>query len=694
MERLLIEIGTEEIPSGYIEPALTAFRARLLDRLDAVRIAHGDASVYGTPRRLAVMVENVIDRQPPVTTEMMGPPERVAFDQKGEPTVAAQKFAEKTGVPVSRLEIRETEKGRYLCAVKTERGETTINILKQILPELILSIPFPKTMRWGELRISFARPIHSILALYGSRVVPFTVGDVRSGRNTFGHRFMKPGKIRLDHPDQYLDALSTAWVMADISRRRAEMKERMVDIVKKSGGSIIPDEELVGVVTQLVEYPEVVLGTFDRKFLQLPQEILVTAMREHQRYFAIVDGKKRMMPHFLAVNNTRATDMAVVTAGHERVLGARLEDARFFYNNDLKTPLGAMVEKLKAVQFQAQLGSVYDKVERVRRLAAFIGRSLSFSKDELRHLDRAALFCKADLVSQVVIEFTKLQGIMGRIYAAETGEPEAVSRAIEEHYRPTYSGGPLPETKIGAVLSIADKLDTICGCFHVGLTPTGASDPYALRRQGIGLILIARENSFGISLSGCIREGLAGFGDPDAEQSKKAAADLLEFLKTRMAFLLEEEGISKDLVAAVLAVSEDNVVDVWRRAHAITRMKAAPDFESLAVAFKRVVNIIRKANLAETGEAEIDRKQFEHASESDLFNAFRNVEKTVSERLAKGEIEAAFSDIAGLRGHVDRFFEDVLVMAENAALRKNRLSLLKRISDLFARLADFSKIST
>jgi len=692
MERLLIEIGTEEIPSGYIEPALNAFRSRLLDRLDAARIAHGNASVYGTPRRLTVMVEDVADRQAAVTMELLGPPERVAFDDKGEPTVAARKFAEKCGIAMNRIIVRETEKGRYLCAVKMERGQTTLTFLKQILPELILSIPFPKTMRWGEQRIAFARPIHSILALYGSRVVPIAVGDIRSGRNTFGHRFMTPGKIRLDHPDRYLEALASAWVLADIDRRRSEMKESMARVVKTVNGNILPDEELVGVVTHLVEYPEVILGTFDRKFLQLPREILVTAMREHQRYFAVLDTNDRMMPHFIAVNNTRANDMAVVTTGHERVLAGRLEDARFFYNADLKVPLDTMVEKLKTVLFQAELGSVHEKVERVRRLGAFIGKTLSFGKNDLDHLDRAAVLCKADLVSHVVIEFPKLQGIMGRVYATVGGEPEPVARAIEEHYRPSYSGGPLPETTIGAALSIADKLDTLCGCFSVGLTPTGASDPYALRRQGIGLILIARENGFQFSLPDCIRDGMAGFGD--SNKAEKAAAELHEFLKNRMAHLLEEEGIPRDLVAAVISASGDNIVDVWRRAHAIARLKTAPDFESLAAAFKRVVNIIRKADPAETGGADVDRKVFEHGSESALYDAFLAVEKSVNARLNQGEIEAAFSDVAGLRGQVDAFFEDVMVMAKEPAVRKNRLSLLKRISDLFARLADFSKIST
>ncbi|MGM0453178.1 MAG: glycine--tRNA ligase subunit beta, partial [Thermodesulfobacteriota bacterium] len=554
MDRLLIEIGTEEIPAGYIEPALTALRSRLMEKLDGARIGHGAAAVYGTPRRLALMVEDVADRQTAVTTEMMGPPERVAFDENAKPTKAAEKFAEKAGVSVNRLQIKDTEKGRYLFVEKTDRGQATSTVLKQVLPEVILGLPFAKTMRWGDLRIAFARPVHSVVALYGKKVIGFPVGDVKSGRQTFGHRFLQPGRIKLDHPDQYLDALRRAWVIADIDERQSMMQSGMQRAVEAVSGHILPDDELVKIVTHLVEYPEVVRGGFDEKFLQLPREILVTAMREHQRYFAVVDDANEMMPYFVAVSNNCARDMAVVAAGNERVLKARLEDARFFYNNDVKVSLDACVEKLKSVVFQAELGSVYDKVERVRKLAAIIADRLSLGETERRHIDRAAWLCKADLVSQVVDEFPKLQGVMGRIYARVAGEAGPVARAIEEHYRPTYSGGPLPGTTTGAVLSIAEKLDTLCGCFYIGLIPTGASDPYALRRQGIGLIQIARQNGFAVSLSECIFSGMANFGDPDTEKARQSIDAAYEFLQNRMAHLLEEEGISKDLVAAVLAV--------------------------------------------------------------------------------------------------------------------------------------------
>ncbi|MGM0403088.1 MAG: glycine--tRNA ligase subunit beta [Thermodesulfobacteriota bacterium] len=694
MEQLLIEIGTEEIPSGYIEPALHAFRSMLTQRLQKERIECGEAFIYGTPRRLAVVVDDVAPRQVPVDTEIIGPPERVAYDEAGRLTVAAKKFAEKAGVGVSRLEIKETAKGRYLCIHRTEKGQNTPQILRRVLPELIVSIPFPKTMRWKDLRIAFARPIHSIAALYGDRVVSFTVGDVKSSRNTFGHRFLSPGKIRLAHPAEYLEKLQSAFVIADVAKRKARMENSIHKAVAGTGGILLNDEALLEMVCNLVEYPEVVLGSFDRKFLALPPEILVTAMRSHQRYFAVMDNDDNMMPHFVAVSNNRARNMGVVVSGYERVLDARLEDARFFYNADLAISLEDMVEKLKSVVFQAQLGSVNDKTQRVRKLCGFIADNLNFKNAEKENLDLAALYCKADLVSHVVIEFPNLQGIIGRVYAKKAGHSDRVAAAIEEHYRPTSSGGKLPETKEGAALGIADKMDTLCGCFLVGLVPTGASDPYALRRQAIGLIATVRENGFDISLSEVIRYGMHLFDGYDEEAMKDAADNLYDFLKNRMAHMLEEESIPKDMAAAILAVSSDNIPDVWSRARAFFKMKSQPGFLSLAIAFKRVVNIIRKADPTEVGSGEVREALFENEAEASLFKVFGQTEANVADCLKNQDAEAAFRAIAGIKDPVDRFFDDVMVMTDNEKLRRNRLALLKRISDLFARLADFSRIST
>ena len=497
MDNLLLEIGAEEIPAGYIRPALTALSSALLQKLSDARIEHGDAQVYGTPRRLAVNVENVVRKQKSIKSEVIGPPAKVGFDENGKPTMAAQKFAEKIGVSVNKLTEKETPRGSYLAAVKMERGLATQTLLKEILPEVILSIPFPKKMRWADLDVEFARPIHTIVALLGKSIIPFYLGNVKSGRYTCGHSFMAPGKIKLDVADDYLEKLRSAWVLADMAERKKMLERGIAEVAQKLGGQILPDDELVDIVNNLVEYPVPVAGNFDEAFLEVPDEVLINAMREHQKYFAVVDKDNRLMPSFIAVNNTAARDLALAAKGHERVLRARLADAQFFYRGDLELTDDDRVEKLKRVLFQAKLGTMYEKIERVAKIAEYLASLVDVKPspdtkdaDLKTQVSRAARLSKADLVSQVVGEFPKLQGVMGRIYATVAGELPMVAAAIEEHYRPVYSGAPLPETLVGAILSIADKIDSICGCFSAGLIPTGASDPYALRRQGIGIIQI------------------------------------------------------------------------------------------------------------------------------------------------------------------------------------------------------------
>ncbi len=697
MARLLIEIGTEEIPAGYIDPALNAFCDHLMRHLDENRIAHGAARVYGTPRRLSLLVEDVAVRQAPQTTELVGPPARIAFDENGRPTVAARKFAEKNNVPPNRLSIIETEKGRYAGARRTDRGKATRSILKDSLPGIILSIPFPKTMRWAGLSIHFARPIHSLLALLDKQVISCVVGDIKSGRHTFGHRFLHPKKIKLADTTGYLEQLEKAWVIADIEKRRAMMEQQMHEAVETVKGRVLPDAGLVAIVTHLIEYPATVLGGFEKRFLELPREVLVTAMREHQRYFAVVDGNDRIMPYFLAVNNTLARDMNLVKKGHERVLKARLEDARFFFQTDCKTSLDEMTQKLRSVLFQAELGSVYDKVSRIRNVAGQLARRLELDEAMAGVLDRSACLSKSDLVSLMVNEFPKLQGVMGRIYAQYAGEPDAVAQAVEEHYRPVASGGELPQTLAGGLLSIVDKMDSICGCFLIGLVPSGASDPYALRRQGIGLLQIILENHLQLSIDWLVQTSLAAFtGIPAAApEEHKAQEQALAFLTARLAHILESENVSKDAVAAVLAVSQSEPVPVIAaKARSLQRLKAEPEFDTLATGFKRVVNIIRKAEPADTMQTEVAPALFEYAAETGLHNDFMAIQGRVRQNLEEGEIDQAFNAVADLRGSVDRFFDDVLVMTENAPLRRNRLALLKQISQLFALLADFSKIST
>ncbi len=689
MNPLLLEIGTEEIPAGYIQPALNALASILLRKLSDFRIPHGPAKTYGTPRRLAVMVEDVADRQTPLITEIFGPPASVGLDANGGLTLAAQKFAEKNKISLDEIKVKDTEKGRYLYAAKTDPGRFAIDILQKILPETILSIPFPKTMRWGDQRILFARPIHAVCAMLGKQPVRFQVGSIRSSQYTFGHRFLRPVKIKLTHAHEYLEKLISSHVVADIERRKEMLYQAIQSAASSVHGQILEDQELVDIVVNLVEYPVPVVGGFDKTFLEIPGEILITAMREHQKYFAVVDSDKKLMPYFVAVNNTQARDMHLVASGHERVLRARLTDAEFFFHADSRISLDEMTGKLRSVMFQADLGSVYDKILRIEKLAARISDALGLDNAVKSRISRAALLCKSDLVSHVVGEFPKLQGVMGRIYAQRAKESEEVALAIEDHYKPLCSGGDLPTTLEGAVVGIADKLDSICGFFSIGMIPTGASDPHALRRQGVGIIQICLDKNLNFLLTDGIAWSASMFSD-----NQRICHDVMEFLKQRMAYLLEEDGISKDMVSAVLSVPVSTVTDVWKRARALQQLKSMPDFEILAIAFKRVVNIIKKSNLDDAGATGVNASLFEHSSETALYEKFKTIQDRVKECIYQGDINQSFKELAMLRPFVDQFFEDVMVMAENPALRANRLALLYDISKLFDMLADFSKITT
>ena len=703
MDTLLLEIGTEEIPAGYIDPALKALAARLQKKMTEARIEHGSAEIFGSPRRLAVRIEKIAAKQLPLKTELTGPPVKVGFDESGKPTMAAKKFAEKAGVKIEKLSVKETRKGAYLCAVKQERGQATHTLLKEILPKAILAIPFPKTMRWADLDITFARPIHSCLALLGSRVIQFKLGNVSAGRTSHGHYFMQPGKIKIDSADDYLKRLKAAQVVVDLAERRKAVEREITAAAKKVGGSILPDEELVDIVNNLVEYPVAIAGEFDKEFLELPDEVLITAMREHQKYFAVVNKSRRLLPYFVAVNNTKARDMKLVAKGHERVLRARLADAQFFYQGDLEVSNDERVEKLKRVLFQAQLGTMYEKIQRVAKIGKFIAKAVDVGLADGKQgnglktqVARAAKLCKADLVSQVVGEFPKLQGVMGRVYATIAGERATVSAAIEEHYRPTYSGGPLPQTITGSVLSIADKIDSICGCFSVELTPTGASDPYALRRQGIGIIQIMNDKGFSFSLRKLIKKSLSQFEIKNSDELKALTQKVYSFLQNRIIQLLADQGYAKDTITAVVDVSIDHVPNLWSRLEALESLKAKPDYEPLTVAFKRVVNILKKSGKQKGQErlGAVKENLFEHESESALFAAFKKVENKVSDSMDKGLFETALLDIATLRGAVDAFFDGVMVLAEDKSIRRNRLALLEHIAALFSQFADFSKLTT
>ncbi len=683
-----LEIGSEEIPAGYILPALEAMSAQMVRFLDENRIAHGEPVTTGTPRRLMLHVPGVALQQEACTTEIIGPPKQVAFDAEGKPTRAAEGFARGQGMRVEDVRIKETPKGEYLCIVREEAGLPTRELLQKMLPDFIAHIPFPKSMRWGSLPVTFTRPINYIVALLGGRTVEFEYGDVKSGNRSFGHRFMSPQWITVEDYATHLDNLRRHCVIADISERKALIREGIQRAAAQVGGKILEDEDLLDEVTHLVEYPQPLVGEFEEKFLGLPPELLITVIKKHQRYFAVTDGGGSLMRYFVTVANTTPRDFDLVAAGNARVVRARLEDARFYFEEDQKVRLEDRAEQLKSVVFHSKLGTSWEKVERFTALARWLGERLA--PESLDVLLRAAYLCKADLVTGMVGEFPELQGAMGRAYARLQGEPEGVCEAIYEHYLPTRAGGPIPQGIEGALLSMADKMDTIVGCFGVGLIPTGAADPFALRRQTLGIIRIILEKPLKVSLTDFIDQALPLLASKMTEPAETVKRGVLDFFEGRLHhYLVSHYGYSGDVVDASLAVGVDDLVEAVARTKALAAFKARPDFETLAAAFKRVVNIIK-----EPETVAVEPELFAGAAEEALFLNLRDTEVLVGQHLAGGDTDGALEAMARLKGFIDAFFDSVLVMDKDDAVRRNRLALLTRIRDLFMRVADFRKIQT
>ena len=683
----LLEIGTEEIPARFIPPVLEEMAATFKRLLEQERLAVGEVLTWGTPRRLALLARDLASAQAEVGTEEIGPPKAVAFDAAGKPTPAALGFAKKQGVAVSDLIEVDTPRGVYLAVSKRTAGRPAAERLKEVLPGFILGLSFPKSMRWGSLNLTFARPIHWILARLGGEVVPFPLGDVQSGGVTYGHRFLAPQVLEVAEAAGYVAALRQAQVIVDPTERRAYLEAELAKAAAQVGGEVVPNPGLVEENTFLVEYPSVVCGNFEDKFLALPDEVLITSMREHQRYFSLRGKDGRLLPHFLAVNNTLARDPDLVRQGHEWVLRARLSDAMFFFHEDAKVPLENRVAALKGVVFHSLLGTSHEKMERFRNLAVFLAGRLAPDLEEL--VRRAATLCKADIVTEMVGEFPSLQGVMGAKYALLSGEPPAVATAIFSHYLPRHADDQLPEDLVGALVGLADRLDTICGCFGVGLSPTGTADPYGLRRHALAVIRILRKEELHLDLPEVVMTSLELLKDKISRTPEETALEVLDFFQTRLQHLLLGEGFDHETVAAVLTAGGGDLVEAADKVRALEEVRRSPDFPALAVAFKRVINISRGA---EPGE--VNPLLFEYPEENLLYEATGLMEVDVDAALAQRDYPAVCRALAKLKAPVDAFFDRVMVMAEDERLRRNRLALLERISRTFLTMADFSRITT
>ncbi|GAB7026937.1 glycine--tRNA ligase subunit beta [Geotalea toluenoxydans] len=688
-KELFLEIGTEEIPAGFLPKAMADMEGLIRKELESARIGFGEVKTMATPRRLALVVKNVSAQQTDAEITTMGPANKVAFNDDGTPTKAGEGFARGQGVDASALSIVATEKGEYVAVTKKEIGVATAGLLAEILPRLINNIPFKKSMRWGDQEVRFARPVHWIVALFDGIVIPFALGNVQSGSMSRGHRFMANTSFPVRDFGHYLEECERHFVIPDPAKRKEIISREIERVAKAAGGNVLPDEGLLEQVTYLVEYPSAVHGTFSAEFLAVPKEVLITSMREHQRYFSLVDDKGKLLPGFITINNTLTEDPSVVVKGNEMVLRARLSDARFFFEEDKKVPLEKRVEALKSVLYQAKLGTSYEKMERFRWIAGVIARELPASKYliNIGKIDRAAYLCKADLVTGMVGEFPEVQGIMGREYALLQGEDIDVAQAIAEHYLPIQAGGELPTSDIGAIVSISDKLDTICGCFGVGLIPTGSADPYALRRSALGIINIILNKGYDYSLKWLVQLALDRLGSKLTRDRSEVCKDVLDFFKGRFINLLTDR-FPADVVEAVVAVSFDNLVEATAKIEALAQFKKRDDFEPLAVAFKRVCNIVK-----EQVTVPVDDKLFQDAAEGTLFQSFKSASSMVEEKVVQREYLAALTQIASLKSAVDDFFDKVMVMAEDERVRNNRLALLQEIKSLFRDIADFGKLT-
>ena len=685
---LLVEIGTEELPPKALTKLSDAFAAGIEANLKEANIEFGKVNIYATPRRLAVLINDVSESQPDLDVEKRGPAIKAAFDESGNPSKAAQGFARGCGVEVSELETMSTDKGEWLVFRAQEKGKATVELLAAMVDQSLAKLPIPKRMRWGESTAEFVRPVHWVVMLFGHDVIDAEILGIKSGRESRGHRFHHPENINLQSPDDYVHRLkSPGYVMVDRDERMQIIKLQAEQAAEKLGGKALIDEALLQEVNGLVEWPVAVTGDFDKEFLQVPAESLISSMQDHQKYFPVVDSNDALMPHFITISNIESKNPAKVKEGNERVIRPRLGDAKFFWEQDSKKKLETHIESLDKVVFQAKLGSVGDKSRRVAKIAESIANELG---ENAEHARRAGLLCKCDLMTEMVYEFTDLQGIMGRYYAMNDGEAQEVADALDEQYMPRFAGDKLPAGKTGQILSLADKLDTLLGIFAIGQKPTGEKDPFALRRAALGALRILIECKLDLDLRSLLLHAADGFGDQ--VDGKKAIDDVIGFMIDRLKVYYTSQNISVDVYDAVQALKPTRPIDFDRRIHAVNEFRKLDEAESLAAANKRIGNILRKVKGDVPNLIRIDL--LEESAEKHLNEQLQKMLSDVTPQLEAGEYADALKQLAGLRDPIDAFFDQVMVMADDEALKHNRIALLNQLHGLFIKAADLSRLQS
>ncbi|MEW6570640.1 MAG: glycine--tRNA ligase subunit beta [Nitrospirota bacterium] len=682
----LLEIGTEDLPARFLSPALQQLKENAETILTENFIGFSEVKVYGTPRRLTVMATGIPPLQEGRIREIFGPSRKVAFDENGTPTKAAQGFARSQGVSVESLVIRNKNKGEYVVALVEEKGLPVRQILPDILKRIVFSLHLPKSMRWGNNNIKFVRPIRWLMAILDREAVTFEIDGIVSTNMTRGHRFLSPAAFKVKELPSYKKLLANNYVIVDQEERRRIILEKSQKLLTPLGARLVEDEELLQTVVNLVEYPVPVLADFSKTYLNLPKELLITVMRGHQKYFAVEDNEGRVTNKFIVVSNTGEDNSETVRSGAERVIKARFEDARFYFEEDLRKPLPGRIEELKRVVFHERLGSLFDKARRLASIAEFLGdKILPESKDKLL---RSALLAKTDLVTGVVREFPELQGIMGKYYALYAGEDREVAEAIEEQYLPSHSGGKLPTSDVGALLSISDKADNIAAFFSLGLTPTGSEDPFALRRQAFGIIAIIMDKNYGIIMRELIQKAVESL--LPVNDSRRCLENIFKFLEGRLETVLLDQGFSPDTVNSVLPFSMGReLIEIKKRLEAVQKFKGNEKFNDFLIALKRVHNIIPKEP-----PAALNIELLMDEAEKNLAGHLESVRRDTEVLLKEGEFYEVLVTLSSLTEPINLFFDHVLVMDKRESLRLNRLALLGEIWRTASAIADLSKLSS
>ena len=679
---LLLEIGTEEVPAHVMPGILSQLKENAAKTFEELRIEYKNIKTLGTPRRSALLVEGLAERQADLSKENRGPAVNIAFDADGNPTKAAQGFARGQGVKPEEL----VTKDGYVYAMVHEKGGQTVDLLGDTLKGLVDGLNFPNNMHWADLDYKFIRPLRWLVALYGQDVIDFEVANVKSGRTSRGHRFLSEGDFEIADAEDYVEACRKASIIVDQNERCEMIRQQIAEVAAANGGQAEVNEDLLEEVLYLVEYPTALCGKFDEKYLALPAEAVITPMRDHQRYFPVLkDGQ--LLPLFITIRNGGKEHLETVQHGNERVLRARLEDAQFFFDEDRKKTLEQHGEKLKTVVFQDGLGTIYDKALRLEVLAGYIADAIGANEQDKKDAVRAAKLAKADLVTGMVTEFTELQGVMGREYALLDGETKAVAQAIDEHYMPRFAGDSQPASVAGRIVSLADKIDTIVGTFSRGLIPTGSQDPFALRRQALGIVNMLKEAQYHISLSQLVAKAMELLKIADAGQQAKLQNDVADFMKLRLKNVLADAGIRYDVVDAVF-VTVDDIYGVFLRAQAVNEA-VKQDMEKTIQAFVRTGNIARKA---EDVQAAVEADLLAEQVEKDLCKAYEAAASKVEREIEAQDYAGAIATLSQLAAPIDAFFDGVMVMDKDEKIKNNRLGLLKLVDNLICQVADFSKI--